>query len=249
MAETAIPVTFLDAKASKWARNQTKELFLGQNITMVTPLTKQLEFASADVALRIWIVDNAVSMNRKDQCQFAHSGGNLFDFDARTAVKCTRWDELKETVLFHARLAIMTKTPIFCHLVNSCPNVPQDIPIVSSPYAKNFYGDQQGRRDWERLFQSIKPSGRRLLTRSIHEIRLQILSIKTVLQVKSQLVLLTLATDGLPADENGSVGGESAQNFVHALQTIEHLPIILIVRLSTDEQTVTHVSLLLLFMN
>jgi len=68
------------------------------------------------------------------------------------------------------------------------------------------------------------------------------MSIKNHSQAKNHSVLVTLATDGLPSDENGHVGADQAEAFIDALKTLEPMPVTLIIRLSRNEETAKHVS-------
>ena len=53
-------------------------------------------------------------------------------------------------------------------------------------------------------------------------------------------MVVVLATDGLPTDENGYGGDEITQQFIQALRALEGLPIWLVIRLCTDEEKVTN---------
>lgn len=57
--------------------------------------------------LRLWIVDNSGSMRQADGCRLvASSTKSRIKF-----AECTRWDELKDTVLYHAQLAALLVAP------------------------------------------------------------------------------------------------------------------------------------------
>ena len=116
-----------------------------QSITMAMPLCQQFQLASDTVALRTWIIDNSASMNRYDQHRFTHEHTRkaLFSNPTHRTSKCSRWEELKETALFHAHLSVMTHTPTLIHLVNPSPNMPQDYEITST--SSRNYEDQRHR--------------------------------------------------------------------------------------------------------
>jgi len=237
IAETAVPLSLSEkGQEQKWMDPWTNA-HLQENDLEMTQTRPLLQFASSDheIALHIWIVDNSTSMNLYDRYRFEHGTHKI---------KCTRWDELKQTILFQARWAARTETPTIFHLVNSCPDVALEFSIASSPSLKNCHNDcvQKDLHHLERSFQSFKPMGKTLLANAIYEIRSHIVSIKDSLQATSQIVVLTLATDGLPSDEFGRVGAEQAEIFVNALRTIEEWPVILTVRLSTDEKEIRQVS-------
>jgi hypothetical protein len=51
-------------------------------------------------------------------------------------------------------------------------------------------------------------------------------------------VVITLATDGLPTDAEGNGGSFEQKAFVEALRMLEQLPIWLVIRLCTNEESV-----------
>ena len=243
MAETAVPLTIPDMEG-----HEDRASIL--QTTAHPPLLqhefneawiRQLELASTEIALRIWIVDNSASMNLCDRYRLETSGSPNIGNPVRR-MKCTRWEELKETALYHAQLAVSLKAPTLFRLVSSCPNIPQEYHMAS---LQSFHKDraQQDLHYMERCFQSIEPSGRTLLTHSICETQSHILSMKDSLRAKSQYVALILATDGLPSDEGGQTGPDQTEIFVHALRMLEDLSVVLIVRLCTDDMQVRHVSI------
>jgi hypothetical protein len=63
---------------------------------------------------------------------------------------------------------------------------------------------------------------------------------KKSLKSSKQHIVLVIATDGIPSDENGRVGEEQTELFVYALNRLKGLPLLLIIRLSTDDMTVRH---------
>ena len=62
-------------------------------------------FAQNAVAFRWWIVDNSSSMAQRDAQIVSGSIHNI------TMVGGTRWDEVKDCVLFHGHLAAMFRLP------------------------------------------------------------------------------------------------------------------------------------------
>ena len=57
--------------------------------------------------LRLWVVDNSGSMREND-------GRRLVASSSKSNVRwtqCTRWDELKDTVTYHAQMAALLVAP------------------------------------------------------------------------------------------------------------------------------------------
>jgi len=249
MAETAVPLTatnFDDCNHTKTHvgycdHRKTNDSLLFEQ-TFNEPLIKQLELASADIALRIWIVDNSSTMNIYDRYRVDNHGIPDVEYSVTQDKRCSRWEELKETVLYHAHLASSLKAPTLFRLVKTGSNTAHEYHIAS---AKSLYNDCAHRdlHDMEIYLKSMKPTGRTRITNSIYETRPHILLAKKSLQEKHQSVALILATDGLPSDENGRIGPGETELFINALKTLEHLPVILIIRLSTDDELVRNVSI------
>ena len=65
---------------------------------------------------------------------------------------------------------------------------------------------------------------------------------KNTLKAQSQSIALILATNGIPSEDSGQVEADAGELIVQALQTLEDLPVIIIVRLSTDDPEVRKVS-------
>mmetsp|Transcript_65054 Transcript_65054/g.96091 ORF Transcript_65054/g.96091 Transcript_65054/m.96091 type:complete len:115 (-) Transcript_65054:22-366(-) len=85
----------------------------------------------------------------------------------------------------------------------------------------------------------VKPGGVTPLTRHIWEIQQSIQETAPQLVANGQKVVIVLATDGLPTDEQGYGGECITDEFVRALKSLEGLPVWLVVRLCTDEEPVT----------
>lgn len=85
-----------------------------------------------DLPLRIWIVDNSGSMSTGDGRRFLDGskkksngrGGSSFG-RASQMINCTRWEELRDAVLFHAELAKDLGAPTIFRLMND-PNMALD---------------------------------------------------------------------------------------------------------------------------
>lgn len=151
-------------------------------------------------------------------------------------VSCTRWKELQETIEYHAQMAALLSAPTVFHLLND-PGVrvgPQELSIGQE-------GPEQVDVELARIQQTItnaSPTGVTPLSRHVRNIRQQVSILAPQLMQEGRKVTIVLATDGLPTNEMG-IGGEGAnREFVNSLQSLEGLPIWLVIRLCTDEDKI-----------
>jgi len=199
-----------------------------------------LEREITEIPLRIWILDNSASMNLLDGHRLFWNSPSSSSKVVRM-VKCTRWQELVETVRYHAQLAALIKAPTIFRLLNPYPSIASEYDIGQRP----IYNHDDMHRQVSTLskaISSIQPTGVTPLTVHIYDIRNIVVSMQQSLQARNQYVTLILATDGLPSDEKGYTGVDEAQLFIDALRMLESLPIRLVIRLCTREENVTQVS-------
>lgn len=83
-----------------------------------------------------------------------------------------------------------------------------------------------------------RPGGCTPLTQHILDIQLEVSQQATALSASGQRYAIILATDGLPTDSAGYGGKTHQDQFVSALRTLEGLPVWIIIRLCTDENSV-----------
>ena len=87
------------------------EILMEQGFTR--GLATSLQNTKRSFALRIWIVDNSGSMQTAD-------GHKLVTMNQRSLrlVPCTRWEELCDTIEYHAQLADLLQAPTQFRLLN-----------------------------------------------------------------------------------------------------------------------------------
>jgi hypothetical protein len=89
-------------------------------------LAKQMCKNIYEFPLRIWLIDNSGSMKASDGMKYVSGPGR-----ANQSVQCTRWDEMKDAVKFHAQLAVDLGSPtVFRFLIDpalSCPDLPRNL--------------------------------------------------------------------------------------------------------------------------
>lgn len=182
--------------------------------------------------LRIWVVDNSGSMSSTDGARLVETSTKN---DLRY-VQCTRWNELQETVKYHAEMAALLKAPTVFRLLNDPGKVhgPQQFSIAER-------GVDMIDQDLQIALKCMEssPTGLTPLTDHIHEIRENILELEPTLRQNGTKVAIVLATDGLPTSSNrNNQGISSEQEFVDALKSLEGLPVWVVIRLCTDDDNV-----------
>ena len=235
--ETAVPFTRSSTieKSTTFDRNQRANL-LQQGFTM--GMISQLELKNAETAVHIWILDNSASMNQADGYRTIGST-SVKDMNP---LKCTRWEDIVDTALYHAELATLIKAPTIFRLLNACPDIASEYAIASMPYISKESLDQDLMR-FKQWLEAVHPTGRTPLTHQIYEICQIVQSMDQTIRMNGQHVVLCITTDGLPSDERGVCDDEQCELFRKSLRKLERLPIEIIFRLSTDHRVVKKVSL------
>ena len=189
-------------------------------------LISALVSSSAHFPKRIWIVDNSGSMATEDGHRSVGEGDNT------KFVNCTRWRELGETVSYHASLSGRGGWETEFRLLNRPNNgLPQRV-TVRGP-------DDVPRID--RVMTGSRPGGCTPLTAHLMEIRSTFDDLPFVegLRERGQRVVVVIATDGMPTDEQGYANELVRDNFKRALDAFVGLPVWIVVRLCTDDDQVT----------
>lgn len=194
-----------------------------------TGLARELATNTLAFAYRIWVVDNSGSMQIED--------GHRISLSLDGKIKqqrVSRWEELKDTVLYHSEMAATLDSPTVFRLLNEPgPEVgPQEYQIRPGSASDDI-------RKLGVAMDRAEPLGMTPLTTHIRQIQEMLHRMAPQLRREGKRVALILATDGLPTDNEGYGGEEITNEFVQALQSMEGLPIWLVIRLCTDEEKVT----------
>jgi len=184
--------------------------------------------------LRIWVVDNSGSMNATDGHRFVETK----DQRDLKVVGCSRWNEIRDCVEYHARLAAVLMAPTTWRMLNdpSCGPNSQQFDI-----AQKTLDDDVTQEELDRaitIMKTAQPGGVTPLIKHIQEIKRSVTELEPQLRADGCRVAIILATDGLPTDERGYGGAAIQQQFVEALRGLEGLPVWVVVRLCTDEDKV-----------
>lgn len=180
--------------------------------------------------LRIWVVDNSGSMNRSDGQRIVANSRNK----TVKLVQCTRWNEIQETVEYHAQMAALLNAPTNFRLLNHPGSGPQEFSVADK--GEGMVHDDV--RVAKQTMSSAYPTGVTPLAEHVHHIREYVATIEYDLRNQGKRVAIILATDGLPTNSHGIGGFQERQEFVQALRSLEGLPVWVVVRLCTDEDEV-----------
>lgn len=173
--------------------------------TMISNLNKCTE--------RFFVIDDSGSMSTPD--------GNRLEQTSRglQRINCSRWNELKPQILWHAKFANIAQAKTEFRLLNGAE------PIV--------IGDKEDDGNTLRLFQTIMESGPRGLTplcKHINEIARKIRQMAPRLRQNRELAVVTVYSDGVASD--GTLSS--------VIRSLEGLPVWIVIRLCTDSEDVVN---------
>jgi hypothetical protein len=132
-------------------------------------------------------------------------------------IDCSRWEELTNSIRFHADLAEAAKAPTEFRILND-----------GVPVTIGTDNDEEGA--YQRLMEMLdaSPGGGTPLCAHVIQIIQDIRCIENDLRQNRQKVVVIIATDGKSSD------GDMAA----AMRPLKHLPVWVVVRLCTDSQRV-----------
>jgi hypothetical protein len=142
----------------------------------------------------------------------------------------TRWEELQDCIAYHAQLATTFMLPTRFALVNPTPSGPQYFSLAQSGNIQQDYQTLQ------HVMTQTKPAGPTPLTKQLRTVRDYVQMIAPQLRAQHQIVPIILATQGLPANEQGISSPVILQEFIQTLTSLESLPVWLVIRLCTDDE-------------
>lgn len=188
--------------------------------------------------LRLWIVDNSYSMTTKD--------GHLIVDQAKIngavrTLPCSRYDEIKECLNFHAHLSEQISAETEFKLLNKYPSVPQTYTVgTNSTNNRDANHVHCTHDEVKAMLNKTEPVGLTPLTTHIYDLRSRIQNLAPMLQQKGQKVAIVIATDGLPQEAGNSSREQNKNDFVRAMRSLEGLPVWIVIRLCTDDEAVVN---------
>jgi len=184
--------------------------------------------------LRIWVVDNSGSMQKTDGHRFVETKRTQ---DVKV-VDCSRWNEIKDCIEYHAQMAAALEAPTTFRMLNdpACGPNSQQFGVAENSLDARVLQEEVDRAIT--IMKTAQPGGVTPLIQHIEEIRQSVKELEPQLRADGCRVAIILATDGLPTDSRGYGGAAIQQQFVEALRGLEGLPVWVVVRLCTDEENV-----------
>mmetsp|Transcript_5021 Transcript_5021/g.6551 ORF Transcript_5021/g.6551 Transcript_5021/m.6551 type:complete len:504 (-) Transcript_5021:354-1865(-) len=200
--------------------------------------------------IRFWVMDNSGSMLTPDGSEVRstinnHDNKNHHDNhmsnDAATMVmmNCTRWSELKGTILRHVNLAATLQATTYFRFLNDPGKRagPQEFSLAEQ-LEPGFIQE-----DVDLAFTVMNnavPKGATPLVFHLQEIRMKVEAMTDVLNECGQQVAIVLATDGLPTDALGDSTEQVKEEFIANLKALQSLPVWIVIRLCTNDLTVVN---------
>lgn len=166
------------------------------------------------IPYRYFICDDSGSMCSPDGHKMVEKGGR------RTFVDCSRWDELRQSLRFHASIAKYAAAPTEFRLLNGS----------AEPFIIGTKDPEDMRFNMFMTVLDESPSGSTPLCRHIHAVTAQIRAQADQLRAMNQKACIVIATDGESSD------GDLAT----AMKPLESLPVWVVVRLCTDNDKIVN---------
>ena len=171
--------------------------------------------AMSQYSFRFVLVDNSRTMIQTDSQRPVHNGRGGLRF-----VECSRYEEAVASVSMMARVADASMSPMEVRFLSNRGDIQ---PIV---VGKKKDDGVSLAAVMDAL--ACEPAGSKHICRLLHEVVNQVRWIEDILTITNKQALLIILTDGESTDGN----------IIDALKPYEGLPVHIIVRLCTDEQTV-----------
>eukprot|EP00814_Leptocylindrus_danicus_P013929 CAMPEP_0116006462 /NCGR_PEP_ID=MMETSP0321-20121206/1742_1 /TAXON_ID=163516 /ORGANISM="Leptocylindrus danicus var. danicus, Strain B650" /LENGTH=401 /DNA_ID=CAMNT_0003475019 /DNA_START=632 /DNA_END=1834 /DNA_ORIENTATION=+ len=201
-------------------------------------LIRALKKNRVEFPIRFWVVDNSGSMWTDDGHRVIHQRQKSGDVH-QVSIDCTRWDEIKESVIYHANMAARLNMPTIFRLLNDPGSR-----LGSKTFGICCGGSTSKKAALKefakaRLFvDQIRPHGVTPLTDHILAIQEQLVDIAPQLNATGKRAVIVIATDGIPTDSQGYDNQCTRSQFVQALRLLEGLPVWIVIRICTDEDDV-----------
>lgn len=215
------------APAGPYGQPPTQNWGAGQ--LLPAGLRDQFALSTKTFAERYWIVDNSTSMTTGDG---KHLTGTS---SSRQLVSCSRWQELVDALRYHGETAIALRAPTHFLLLNQPAGAPKRYLFGATPLTQPTHdGDvfienveEDERRQLESLCRT-QPTGATPLCATIRTVVEEIRRLAPTLNAQHRRAVITIASDGEASD--GDVAA--------ALAPLKDLPVMVVIRLCTDDQRI-----------
>jgi len=249
-ASSTSPDGDAEGQPASLARSNTSQLPEGKLARSITAdlqksRRKQLEFlgvpprlaqtvAQEDtrVGKRIFLLDNSGSTAAFDGKIFEEKGGQMH------LRRCSRWDEIKQMAVEHARWNALCGTPCEFVLLNTGPP-PLRAGIDFAEVDAHHTAAAPQIASLQTMLDRINPHGGTPLAARVREIEARTRTENACLHEQGQHVVLVIVTDGLPTAQGRSPQAARQDLMTSLRQIMTSLPIKVVIRLCTDEDDVT----------
>lgn len=198
---------------------------------MPSELAKLVVDDNSRVARRIFLLDNSGSTQSPDGKILRDAGDNKY------WQRCTRWEEIKDMAINHAKWNLEFGTPaefVILNTFSSTSGLEEGIDFFMIDKTKGN-GDEQIQQ-FTKMLNNINPRGTTPIADRIKKIREQLTPQATDLARNNQQVILILVTDGLPTNLMGRL--DHNQLVAEFRRLNAELPVMCVVRLCTDDNEV-----------
>jgi len=165
------------------------------------------------IPIRFFIFDDSGSMSTPDGHKLVPDKQNNIKI-----VRCSRWAELSQSLKFHIDLSRAASAPSEIRTLNGAPQL-----LIGT---EDDYEDEN--RDKLGKFFSNGPSGQTPLCRHIKDVIHKVKLIAPELESKGQKACVIIITDGEASDGD----------LLETMKPLNDLPVLMVVKLCTDEQRV-----------
>lgn len=201
-------------------RAQTEQALHGLNgkgfpIGLCNALRSSLE----SFPLRIWVVDNSGSMASGDGARFVN----------QRKIRATRWAELGDTVMEMGELSTILGVRTDFHFLNPPSGGTQYASVGPDSADGLIPMAQQVDLNGLKALMAKSPSGGTPLDQTVNNICKTIEPKAEKLRARGQKVVVVIATDGMP---------NSSPKFLEAMQRLQKLPVWVVCRLCTSEDSI-----------
>ncbi|KAL7526715.1 hypothetical protein ACHAXR_001618, partial [Thalassiosira sp. AJA248-18] len=184
---------------------------------------------------RLWLIDNSSSMKVRDSHLI---GGSLESIQKKEPV--SRWEELQETLAFHAKMSVRCWMPTKFWLVNDPGST-----VGSQKFSLCWKTPKEIGSEMNVLKHIMTTATPQLsknpLVHQIRSVQRGISKEAPRLSLQGKHITFVMCTQGVPTDVQGKTGTAAMQEFQGALSTLSKLPVKIVLRLCTDDKKVMNV--------
>lgn len=176
--------------------------------------------------LRIVILDNSGSMQQGDGKRLVAHGREAGSF---RSISCSRWQELSADASHLASMSAALDARTDFHLLNPSPGFNTASLCQASWEGVAPLGPLVGLSTLKTMLAGVQPQGTTPLTEAVMNVVSMLEPSAQALRARGEQIAVIIATDGLP---------NSKETFVQAMQLLQSLPVWVVVRLCTDDESV-----------